>query len=549
MRSSYDFNGIGIYAGNGSISQKKQWGKTAVKSKIIDRTPIRIGKPTKEGSMISATLLNIKRKNLGVMTIQGMGDNVSKLELKFDDEALYNVFWISFPLEPSAHIFGCGDISAGPDLRGKVVPIWNDCRGNQNNANTYSQPTFFIAGREKSFVHVNGTGYMEFDFSGQDAFGLFLTEKVSIYFCAEESFEKLFQKMGALLGKASDVPEWVMVAQPDDESENGSPKREPLISVSPLIEYKRDEYNEALEKGFFIKDKKNKVYKLKIGKQKYGMVDFTNQTALLWLKERMKAYLVQNKTKLWIAAYPYALPADCCLFDGTDAVMMHNKWADMWLKLNRDILEEGEKEGLPGEALFLAEAGYTDSVKMASIHALKCSVSFDRMNGLSSIVQALISLSMTGKTLLTLEKDYVNQGRTDTEADRRFLEITEFLPFCSHHNAMSGYMQTLIRAAVNNGIPIVRPLFYISDERAAYDAHDEYLLGNDVLVAPVIERGATSKQVFLPQDNWVHLWSHKEYEGGMVTVEAMLGKPPVFIRKSSMWRSVLEENFNKLQEA
>ena len=62
---------------------------------------------------------------------------------------------------------------------------------------------------------------------------------------------------------------------------------------------------------------------------------------------------------------------------------------------------------------------------------------------------------------------------------------------------------------------------------------DEYLLGRDILVAPVLEEGAVSRSVYLPEDIWVDFWTKEEYRGGHYTVQAPLGRIPVFVRKGA----------------
>ena len=87
----------------------------------------------------------------------------------------------------------------------------------------------------------------------------------------------------------------------------------------------------------------------------------------------------------------------------------------------------------------------------------------------------------------------------------------------------------------------MRPLFYHYDEEALYTEKTEYLLGRDILVAPVLQEGAVSRNCLLPKDRWVHLFTGEEYRGGSVEIQAPLGKPPVFIRKDS-------ESFEELME-
>lgn len=82
----------------------------------------------------------------------------------------------------------------------------------------------------------------------------------------------------------------------------------------------------------------------------------------------------------------------------------------------------------------------------------------------------------------------------------------------------------------------MRPLFlHYEDDARAYTLKYQYLFGRDLLVAPVHEEGRTDWTLYLPQDNWVNAWTGECCQGGDVTVDAPLGKPPVFYRQHSEW--------------
>ena len=99
------------------------------------------------------------------------------------------------------------------------------------------------------------------------------------------------------------------------------------------------------------------------------------------------------------------------------------------------------------------------------------------------------------------------------------------------HTALTPYLKKLVRENAATGVGVVRPLFFYYDEAPAYREAYEYLLGRDLLVAPVIKPGATTRTVYLPQDEWIHLETGKHYTGGTVEVPAPLGAIPVFVRK------------------
>ena len=105
------------------------------------------------------------------------------------------------------------------------------------------------------------------------------------------------------------------------------------------------------------------------------------------------------------------------------------------------------------------------------------------------------------------------------------------------------HLYTLLWRAHADGTPIIRPRFAsFADDPAAYAECDDFLVGDELLVAPVVEPGATSRQVYLPRpahgSPHAHGWFHRTAAGegdwhppgSTVTVDAPLGRLPVFVR-------------------
>jgi alpha-glucosidase len=100
---------------------------------------------------------------------------------------------------------------------------------------------------------------------------------------------------------------------------------------------------------------------------------------------------------------------------------------------------------------------------------------------------------------------------------------------------------------------MVRHLFlhYASDPEA-WTADDQFLLGSEILVAPILNKCWTrpfcsyKKSVYLPAGQWVHLWNGKVYgsasSGTTVTVPAPIGNPAVFYRNGSVVGETLVKN-------
>lgn len=108
-----------------------------------------------------------------------------------------------------------------------------------------------------------------------------------------------------------------------------------------------------------------------------------------------------------------------------------------------------------------------------------------------------------------------------------------FKKFISVREALRPYLHELFQTAHESGDPVVRGLFYeFNEDEKSYNISDEYMLGPDLLVAPVTAAGARERQVYLPGDSsvhWTFVKSGASYEGGTrITVEAPIDEIPVF---------------------
>ncbi|MDT0343495.1 glycoside hydrolase family 31 protein [Streptomyces litchfieldiae] len=95
------------------------------------------------------------------------------------------------------------------------------------------------------------------------------------------------------------------------------------------------------------------------------------------------------------------------------------------------------------------------------------------------------------------------------------------------------YVAEQMRTAAREGLPVMRPLFleFPADD-ACWTVTDQYLLGPDLLVAPVTGAGAVAREVYLPRGaRWRCAWTGVRYEGSTtVTVDAPLDRIPLLLR-------------------
>lgn len=95
------------------------------------------------------------------------------------------------------------------------------------------------------------------------------------------------------------------------------------------------------------------------------------------------------------------------------------------------------------------------------------------------------------------------------------------------------YIRECMKTASETGAPVMRPLFYdFPEDKTCWETEDAYMFGPDLLVAPVMEAGATTRTIYLPKGaSWTDANTKQVYEGDQtVTVPAPLDVIPVMIR-------------------
>jgi len=98
------------------------------------------------------------------------------------------------------------------------------------------------------------------------------------------------------------------------------------------------------------------------------------------------------------------------------------------------------------------------------------------------------------------------------------------------------YLYSTVRECCQTGMPIMRALWlHYPDDAAAVARGDEYLWGRDILVAPVTEKGATSRKIYLPRGVWYDFWTEEKIEGGREIVRAVdLATMPLYVRAGAI---------------
>ena len=90
---------------------------------------------------------------------------------------------------------------------------------------------------------------------------------------------------------------------------------------------------------------------------------------------------------------------------------------------------------------------------------------------------------------------------------------------------------------------VLRPLFFADeDDHEAWRIAMQFMLGPDLLVAPVLRKGARSRKLHVSAGTWIHLWSGDPVERrAWIRSSAPLGEPPVYFRDGSPRQGVFRD--------
>ncbi len=331
-----------------------------------------------------------------------------------------------------------------------------------------------------------------------------------------------------------------------------------ILITEPYILDSLKNFGIAAEKGILATDSFGNPY---INYEFYfgngGLIDMFKPAAWEWFWAQYKKQIEIGVAGWWgDLGEPESHPSDIYHVNGK-ADEVHNIYGHYWHK----FLYEKYREEYPNTRLFnLNRAGYAGSQRYA-IYPWTGDVSRS-WGGLQAQLPLMLHMSLSGLPFIHSDAGGFAQGTKDEELYTRWLQMACFSPILRPHGSdipsepvyfsdttqqivrdfiklrysLLPYIYTLTYLASIEGEPIVRPLFYeFPDDTATYSVGDEYMFGENLLVAPVIEQGQEMRQVYLPEGTaWYSFWHNIKYDGGQwIELETEPETIPVFVKAGS----------------
>ena len=351
-----------------------------------------------------------------------------------------------------------------------------------------------------------------------------------------------------------------------------------LVYINPFLSIEEGHdtlFAEAERLGYLVERADGTPYLIKNTSFSAALVDLSNPQARAWIKSVIKTELIDKAgASGWMNDFGEALPFDARLRFGADPAVWHNRYPEEWALVSREAIEEAGRDDI----VFFNRSGFTQSPGAATLFWLGDQLqSWDEYDGIKTAVVGLLSGGVSGFSLLhsdtggyvVLELDLMGKtfpviARTP-ELFMRWIELNAFTAVFRTHEGLDPavsaqfdtnadtlahmqrfgkvykglalYRKRLVVEAAHRGYPVVRHLFlHYPDDPNTFDLRYQFLLGADLMVAPVLDKGADSVEVYFPEGSeWVDLWTGAEAgkAGEWMRMPAPLSKPAVFLRKGS----------------
>lgn len=322
-----------------------------------------------------------------------------------------------------------------------------------------------------------------------------------------------------------------------------------------------DNYNILSEAGMLVKDSAGHTKDVTTWVGDAGMLDVSNPATREWMWNRYKSLTDDGVAAWWgDLGEPEVHPLGMMHDNGETTEQYHNVYGNEWSR----IIHEGFRKDFPDRRIMMLMRGGTAGLQRYNVFPWSTDVSRS-WGGLQPQVNIMLNSGLSGLAYMSsdvggfaVDPDHP----TDPELYVRWLQMGTFTPtlrthaqdrpepynypemeeisrkFIKMRYEWLPYNYTLAYENVTEGLPLARPLnFRGENPQSIHDGlPDEYLWGDNLLVAPVMHKGMRSRKVSFPTGEWYDFNRPASplYRGGsIVTVEAPLDELPMFVRAGS----------------
>ena len=353
-----------------------------------------------------------------------------------------------------------------------------------------------------------------------------------------------------------------------------------VASARPELQPQDERYyvfDQGLAENFFQRRKNGDLFIPRVWPGDSVFVDYTRSDARKWWGDLHLAYTDNGIAGIWNDMNEPADFVDQTGGHQRDVVSYdegekstHAKNRNVFALLMARATYEGLARLQPDRRPFVVtRAGYSGIQRYSTMWTGDTLSSWD---ALALNVPMFTTLGLSGEPFVGSDVGGFI-GRANGEFLVRSYQIGFLAPFFRNHHAVDGYDQepwrfgkyyediirkylklryqllpflyTTLEEAHRTGTPVFRPLMLnYQDDPNTYNLDDEFMIGDDLLVAPIVKPDITSRLVYLPKGIWYDYWTNKKHDGGtMIRVDAPLETVPMFVRGGAIIPTGPEMNY------
>jgi alpha-glucosidase len=346
---------------------------------------------------------------------------------------------------------------------------------------------------------------------------------------------------------------------------------DPGVKVDPQYEV----YREGRRNGYFVRHRNGKEYNGKVWPGRSAFPDFHAPAAGEWWAGNVRRWLADyGISGIWNdmnepASTDMSGPIEDTLH--ADGKLPHASARNTYaLQMARATYQGMLQHDPDSRPFILTRAAFSGA---QAVTALWCGDNSALWEHMAGSLPMLLNMGLSGMPFVGVDLGGF-EGDTHAELLARWTQVGALYPFCRNH-AMSGtarqepwqfgpeieaicrryiefryqllpYLYNLFYQAARTGVPIMRPLvWHYPKDATTFNLNDQFMLGPDLLVAPILLPGLCARTVYLPKGTW-YRWragGHagqadadiESFEGpAHVTADAPLEEMPLFVRGGAL---------------
>ena len=325
------------------------------------------------------------------------------------------------------------------------------------------------------------------------------------------------------------------------------------VWINPYIAQRSPLFAEGADQGFLVKRADGSVWQWDLWQAGMGLVDFTNPAATEWYKSKLRA-LVDQGVDCFKTDFGERIPVDVVWADGADPQRMHNRYTQLYNEAVHEVLVEAR--GLDEAVVFARSAtaggqsmpvhwgGDSTSTFASMAETLRGGLSLaysgfahwsHDIGGFEGTPDAGVFKRWTAFGLLSSHSRFhgSNSYRVPWAFDEEAVDVTR--RFTQLKMRLMPYLFQAGADAAASGVPVLRPLLLeFPDDPAVLHLDRQYMLGSDILVAPVFTPSG-EVEFYLPAGEWTNLLTGETVHGGAWRCETHgFDSLPLYVRSGAV---------------